>query len=509
MKKDFENIPANPDLPTVQLDSYQRALGRLVGLDATCVPGKENQSVQDLMGDAFWSYYSTVEAKTEIPPERIINRKLLDWAQKSPAWAKGQYDTWGSLLGSTYASQILTTQLLSDPRIMEAINKAEEARKEREEAEQAQKEAEQAQKEAKAAANAGNNAKANQKQKEANEARSKADAKNKSAQDKQGQAEAEIDKLTGSADGQAVRAQAVVNAGKAGEKANNELRGWGIGPGDVTPANVKDIAAVMNKNSQLSQIAALAGRAKGIAMTRFGKAKNGVVVTEVNLTKDATRIFPTELAWLGNNAPAILRAQKVAAFIDYGLLGLVSHTEAKHEGRLVVAVDDSGSMSGHAAGYTRTVIARALALGISEAARDNGQKFTVFSFADNGTFPSITDKSEKLDVINWVGSHDGGGTNFDSALDNAIDEVESGEDADDADIIFISDGDCSVNKETVQKYFDLKERRGTRLILLQIGGSGYGDIDKISTTVCKVDDDDTLETLAERLTASLEREESK
>ena len=486
---------------TIALSANQRALGRMIDLDLSNENNQANQPVaQDLGRDAFWQLYMptpTVKPTDEIPENRKLNRRLLDWVEKSPAWEGSRAKAMGSALVSAASAPFLWEVLTSDDAIQEAL-KAEEAAQKQEEA---AKEAQEASDQAKAA---GDKAAAEAYQKQAKNHQDAAQASRQAASHK-------MDKIENSLEEAGVRSAAISKAGEKAEKVSAMATGWGIDPGAVQAADVAEILKTMEDyKSFLEKITAKIGRVKGIAVNVRSShpKKDSIVIASDGYTQKMQNIFPGELAYLRSDAPAAMRAETMGRYCDHGLVGLIPGNENIEEGALVLAVDRSGSM----AVYDRLIKATALALGIAESAKET-QKFTIFGFSDSSyNYPTITSDNTPTERIMWAAEGTTGGTDFDAALNHAMDVVSGmpEEDARGADIGILTDGEAGINPETASRYREMRSLLGTRLIYLQVGSKAdlerYPDLTKLASAVLAIGDKEDIDGAAEQLAEALVRQ---
>lgn len=479
---------------TVELTGYDRALGRLVdlSLDVDKDPGQVNL---DLASDAFWECFkSESNPVEEIPQSHQLNRTILDWLKSSNTWTEQHSLTSGSLFTSAVTAGLLYQGLTQDEVIQAAMKKQAEAEKAREESEAAQAAADALKQAGKAA--------------EAAEMQKLSDKMGKKASDLQGAAQAAVENYAGTQQGQASRSLINQEAKKGTDEATGMMTGWGSEPSNVAPGDVGQVMdqlkSIKNQGNQINQITALMGRVKGLSMkTRSKKVKRTGTIVKDGYTQDLTHVFPSELALLRPDVHPLLRAQKMGEYADRGLLGMIEGTESVKEGDVVMAVDESSSMRG-----MRIIKAKALALGMAQAAKENGQGYHLFSFA-TGLGGGVNSNEDWLKHVAWAGEFMNGGTSFDLALTRAMDQIETLSDPENTDIVIITDGESGISPEVVRRYEELKERCGTRLIGLMVGSDitgRYSQLPQMATTTITIGDYEDLDSATVSLTEALERE---
>jgi hypothetical protein len=490
---------------TLRLTSGMRALGRMAemnlgeSMDDSLL---DAQSIKDLGSDSFWEYLTKPMAKEaeEIPVYRAINRRLLDWTTASPSWEKSKASANGSMLLSSISAQLLTQYLVSDENVRKALEEQKKAEEQQQQAETSQKEADDKKEQ-------GDDKGAAEAQKKADKAKEKADQHAQSGQ-------SQLDKLEQSPFGQAIRANAVKQAKDGTDEAKSIITGWGMEDGENGAVSGKEILDILKKYKDfLGKITPLIGRVKGIAIGAKAKSQQrGNVVIEDGYTQKLNNIFPSEIALLRLDAHAGLRAVKMGEYCDRGLIGMVEGNESVYEGGLVIAVDESGSMKGE-----RLIKAKALSIGIAEAAKANHQPYALFSFSNSTNGETVTDKDDFQTVMKWSQSFIDGGTNYDSALQKAMNIINGmGERASKTDFVLISDGECAIANDTVKAWTDLKDLYGTRLVFLGVdlksaytkgswGGTGQKTIDEIASVMLDMVDTDNLDKVASQLSEALVR----
>lgn len=484
---------ATGEIQTIALNPFQRALGRMITIDihADKDPGQANR---DLAGDVFWNLYqSNPEFIDPVPEERKLNRGLVDYMSQSPTWESNHQATSGSMFESALTAGFMYQHLTQDDTIKKILDKQREA-------EEARKQAEAQQAAADALRQAGNDQKANDAQKGADQSKAKADGLSQAAQK-------QLDKLTQSPKGEAIRA-AINQASKDDtEKTTAMMTGWGMEPDAVTPSNMEEITRqlkeIQQQGNAIEEITKLMGRVKGIAVSvRKSKIIPSGTILEGGSTRNLLNIFSSEKALLRPDVNPLVRAQAVGDYADHGLLGMIEGQSEIKEGDLVIAVDESGSMDG-----PRYIRAKAIALGIAQAAAENDQEYHIFSFS-SGVGGEVKSSQSWMEHIGWAAHRLNGGTNFSKALDRAADIIEALKVPERADILFITDGEAGVDDKVKRRIQELKEAFGTRLVVLAVEvNHQYTDLPNLSTKVIDISDNSNLDSVAGELADALIRTE--
>jgi len=478
MHDETKTVNALPQVSTLKLSPGQRATGRLTTLPLNQRPSGQAQS--DLAGDIFFEMYASSPSRLEEPPgERATNRALLDWVRETHGWEQSRASTVGNLPAAMTASAFMFDHLSNDETIQEALKKQEEA-------EEASQEAKRQQTAANALSGRSRTGDPEM-QAAARAAQQAADKANASAQAAAQAAQQMVEDMKEKPLQHAKMAAAARGAATEAKDAAEAAAGWGMGPGSLIQQDPKVAQEFLKNNrGRIAQIARLAGRMRGFALqAKRDKAPTGIVPKKAGLTQDLTRVFPTELALLRPDAPAMLRAQKMAEFAEVGVLGYRPEGDAEKRGPFVAAVDVSPSMHGG-----RDLVAKAVALGVAQTAAQDGRPYILFAFAsDKDTMTMVTSEDNWNKHIAWASNSQSGGTDFDLALKTTINHLtELGRQGHNADALFISDGEAGVSEATKAEWEGFTADTGARLFYVPVGRSWYDDIETMADKVVNLAD---------------------
>jgi len=519
----------------LNLSPGERSIGRLLDLDLP--QPTYDQGEIDLAADLMFGLYSNPKFKSEIPPERKLNHKLLEWSQKFGGWEQNRSYTEANLCASMAAGSLLWNLLVSNEQIKKAIELQEQLDQAKQEARSQQTIAELLVLQSKAKPQDDSDEEdladedaADDESDEANETdddiadsptgepqdetdedSDDADAENTSEDESANDSDSELDPMVADAqakadqaaqDAKALESQldnaleslgksdfaqaqvssAVKDAAQEAKDTADQMSGWGMGPGADARVDPKAAMDFSKKHDEkLKLIAKLAGRLRGIAMhARRERVTYGVTPVDARMTKDLTSLFPTELALLRKDAPPAIRAQKVAQWADSGLLGWHKANDAKEQGPFVAATDTSGSMYGE-----RDTVAKAVALAIAQTAKAENRAYQLFTFSTS-VGPFVDSTQGLSDLMDWASRFTGGGTSFDVALTELMKRLDSmAQRARGTDAVFISDGESLVSKAVADEWKKRKEKLGFRLLYTEIGRYGYHEA--YEGTVCMKD----------------------
>lgn len=459
-------ITALPKIPTQKLTAGERAIGRLTELDLAYHENEipmQAQPAQDLAGDLFYTMFKrSPKQLEEVPSSRKLNQQLLDWMNESSGFERSRQNTIANIASSSAASSLLWQNLTSDEAIADAMAQQELAEK-----------AEQRAKENEALSNA-HEAAGNESAAEIY--RERAEHASGIADEHAAAASKMLDEIRDDPIASASMAAAAREAAHTAEDIAEAMATFGqssgAGMGSGAGSNVKtDPKAAMEfleqYTEQIKKIAELAGRIRGMALTAYrDRVAVGPIMSRIGLTKDPQKLLPSEWALFRKDVPDILRAEHAARLVTDGLMGRVSDGDAEKQGPFVCLIDDSGSMGIG----DRRVVAKAIALGLAQAAKATGRAYILGSFSSRHHDPLIiTSRDGWLEHIEWVSKKLSGGTSFDLAFETAIEQLEELGAAKQADLMFVSDGEGRVSDDTIENWKAFNAEHGCRVQYVPVG----------------------------------------
>jgi uncharacterized protein with von Willebrand factor type A (vWA) domain len=238
------------------------------------------------------------------------------------------------------------------------------------------------------------------------------------------------------------------------EQLQRAFRALGYGTGVAEPQFIPiedkiKLAKLLTQNPLLRKIADLAGRWLDTARKsqRSSDQQPYGEIKGLELGDDLAKLTPHELTQL---AVPELRGLFYHNYLQRSLLEYRCEYDAdKSKGAMVLCVDNSGSMSGQ-----RELLAKALSAALYQFCREDNRHLQVIHFSHAVTrvydFPQNSPNPQKL-LENLLSRFDGGGTNFVAPIRTAVKTICTHPgDLKEADIIFISDGDCYVSADFVE-----------------------------------------------------------
>lgn len=228
-------------------------------------------------------------------------------------------------------------------------------------------------------------------------------------------------------------------------------------PGNVDPAQRRQLAEQLRNNSKLKRIAEQAGRLRRIAAQKQRSKSSHArsEVTDVDLGADIDRVLLTELALLNDPDLEALFFAKLSdrQLQQYKLAG----KEREGRGPIVCCIDVSGSMSDN--DHWPETWAKAVALALLEVARRQRRSMAIvlFDCVVQGTYYFRANEPIDVDRLLEMASYfSGGGTTFDAPLRTAIDVITNEPCMRKSDVVFITDGCASISDELVTRWQQLR-----------------------------------------------------
>jgi uncharacterized protein with von Willebrand factor type A (vWA) domain len=249
---------------------------------------------------------------------------------------------------------------------------------------------------------------------------------------------------------------------------------WGL-DSDSTKSRIsfdskKEAVERIRRSEKLKELTKVLGRFKAIARNKLKERSvgTGSTIHSVEVGGRIDKILPAELATRGNEAT---KKQFYKKLHERQLLQYqTTNDKRKGMGPIIVCEDVSGSMDGN-----RTMWARAVSLSLLEIAQRQNRDFTIILFDDKIVAEFEVLKKEldpnKLVDIAEIGS--GGGTNFHKPTNRAMKIVQGAKKFRKADIVFITDGDCSLTGDEERELISMKRRLNVKIQTILIGGGRH------------------------------------
>ena len=455
-----------------------------------------------LLRDLFWSFHKRaprIAPVAPLSPAHEINREIVEQILSTTEWREmRESGTIGDPLSSAMATIGCAASAVAalDKETIRYLNQLHELAGE---VEQLFAHAEALDE---LAALSPDEERSNQLKREAAEARADA-AKKKKKADRMNRKMEESSEERGQKVRRAVRrglAEAMAEVEQANDAVNAFGGGYDAGFGTENGAGGRNslstkeklvIAQQVGRSPKLQQIAAVCGRFTRIALqqqkTRVKHPPDEI--TSITTGCEIERLLPSEIALL---ADPDLEDLFYLRFAERGLMqyDLIGH-EPEGQGLIIIAIDESGSMTTDYGGMTGEVWSKAVMLALLSIARLQKRDLAVIHFSGPDDlrldlFPKGA--ATPAEVIACASFFFNGGTVFEPWMEKAL-ELVDGSQFEKADVICVSDGISDVSAEAQAEWARRKAERGMRSYGVLIGSNqGEALLDEISDAVFRLDD---------------------
>lgn len=284
--------------------------------------------------------------------------------------------------------------------------------------------------------------------------------------------------------------KAAVEEAKDSKDGMDALAMCGAGTGDGAGMNVDDLdsrmemARMIRENHQVREALKLVGKFRNLAVQASDSEiqTRGVNVAKISLGNDLERVLPSRLVELEH---PVLKLNFLKDYTERRLPIYAPDEEPQDIfGPLVFCIDKSGSMAGQ-----RTSWAIAFTLGAILIAQRDNRPFYAITFSDTMADLrkfDLTNGSSKEIIAFAMDRTGGGGTNFDLPINMACETIEKIEKFSKADIVFVTDGWCSIpNTAQIKSRCAAKK---IRFYTVYVHGSTCPDLEKLSNKSWRLED---------------------
>ena len=225
------------------------------------------------------------------------------------------------------------------------------------------------------------------------------------------------------------------------------------------------LATMLQNNAQIKTLAHKMGR-DYISEEKKKQAKipqaSKSEVYGTHRSGDVMRMLPSELLNLEDETLECLFYARLLEnnLLTYELQGVTytngeeTETINKRTGPVVACLDTSGSMQG-----APLLKAKALLLAIANILKQENRSLHVLLFGSSGEIRefAMAHQNDSVGLLKFLQQGFGGGTDFETPLQRAFEIMASQKDYYKADILMISDGDCSLSPEFIHTVKTQKE----------------------------------------------------
>ncbi|MBT9174134.1 MAG: Protein ViaA [Syntrophomonadaceae bacterium] len=259
------------------------------------------------------------------------------------------------------------------------------------------------------------------------------------------------------------------------EETSEFLEAWGDEAGELRrgdPAKAREYAERIRNSRKLRELAKLVGRLKRLALNKAKtKAESRAEVVDVSHGRDLRNLLPSERRRL---AHPLFQKEFLRRWASSQLLIFKKKDKEKMgKGPIVVCEDGSGSMSGG----EKEIWAKAVSLALAEVARFQKRNFAWIHFGaeysplsvEQATGGKVTPELMFSIAETFL---DASGTDFETPLAKAQEIIEETE-FKRADVVFITDGHCTVSDEFLENFRKTKREKEFQVVAvpINIGGS--------------------------------------
>jgi len=410
------------------------------GMDA--VPAKDS-----LLGDVWSSLFKAVphtKDADECVGSEFIHRKLMDQAMNSDAYNQLRRFT----VLDPRASTLGCMEFMKEMEVPESVKKSMDAVQEAEKALDAMLDADQ-------------------------NANAESDALEQAQQGfDQTMAESEFEMA-----GAIARAAGAAKGTAEAANAAGRVLGFGTDAGAEMLADPDAAMVLMDRiknDRRLQEILKMAGRLAPIALStlRNRTRKASDMIVSVKMGNDLRRVLPHEFAALADVDRELdfLRRYAEEELMEYEMIG----NAPEGKGPIIIVKDESGSMSG-----VPHTWATAIALATAQACQHEKRDFAVVHFgSENEIKTEYFKANEKASLLEMAAHFFNGGTSFESPLREAVSLIDA--DMKNADILFLTDGVCSVGGQFEDWLNNEKANKSFRLIAIGVNGGQVNALDKVA-----------------------------
>lgn len=250
---------------------------------------------------------------------------------------------------------------------------------------------------------------------------------------------------------------------------------YGSEKGSLQHMPVEDRLELAKKlnNEKFRKVAKLLGPMKRYAESaRRRKTKDSEEeIVDIDMGNDLSKVVPSEFAKLGHKYARLLFMKDFFGehLPEYRLEGV----EPVGRGDIICAVDTSGSMQGE-----REIWAKAVALALLHLSRQQDRGFYAMNFSSRNQIKEYNfGKEVPFDVeqvVAFAGDNFWGGTDYVTPLERALARLDAehkrtGEV--NADVVFISDGECWIGDDWLAKFKAEQERLDFKVWGVLVGGT--------------------------------------
>ncbi|HEY9693703.1 MAG TPA: VWA domain-containing protein [Oculatellaceae cyanobacterium] len=263
--------------------------------------------------------------------------------------------------------------------------------------------------------------------------------------------------------------------------------GWGDGNGfgskGINSEQKIQLARRVAQNKKLQEIAKLAGRMKLLAASKQ-RTKTTELATEiysVTTGNNLAHLVPSELMKLvvPELKPLFIKGYSEKSLLQYQL----KSKEKQGRGPIVVCLDSSGSMSG-----AKEEWSKAVAIALLTIANQQKRTCRILHFCEDVCRVDDFQKGQldPLKLVDCMECFYNGGTSWSAPLDSALAVIKSESHYKNADIILITDDQCSVSDTWLESFKQSQKILDFSTFGIMLGSSNTTALAQILDTVIAI-----------------------
>jgi len=231
----------------------------------------------------------------------------------------------------------------------------------------------------------------------------------------------------------------------------------------TSPEEAIEVATKLTSNKLLLEMVRELGRMRNLlrSVTKDKIKTETLELHSIKTGKNFERLLPTELIKLRKYKKLFWKDYADGTLLEYQL----KQKQKEEKGPFIVALDISSSMKGY-----RIVWAKAVALATIELAMKEKREWAFIGFDVQVVIKKILKKPKPKDILELFSISASGGTAFEPPLLAAMEIIENKQ-LKNADILFITDGDCNVSEKFVREFRKNKRKTGTKVVSVLISGT--------------------------------------
>jgi len=243
--------------------------------------------------------------------------------------------------------------------------------------------------------------------------------------------------------------------------------GFGNEPGQpiqVDPETAIKLAVELKNSQHVKKMIELLGRMRNLlkSTAKAKPRKSKLELHNVAMGREVERLLPSEILKLRKYRPIFHKDYYEGRLMHYDL----KRREKEAKGPIVIALDLSGSMAGEKEQWAKAVSLATIDLAVKDK---RPWAFVAFDakIKDVKVFKKPPKPEEVLEIMKIGAS---GGTSYELPLREVMKIIEQEREFTKADVLFISDGECNIQQEFLEKFNEFKKQRNISVVGVLISG---------------------------------------